>query len=670
MIQSNGPLEYLFDGASSALAGVDSSKSPDLIDENYIAFGYNITCRGGKPKTRPAFVQLSLNQSEALTKLQNDQFQGRFDYYDYDLGRSVIIQVHGGYVIKVDPVIGDVTILNPSDPNLPTPYHYFVQADKFLIIQNGTDIPFIYDGVTIRRSYTGANNPAVNNTSITLVGTTATVTTSSPHNYSTGDYIQIDGVLPSGYGGQFYITVTGPTTFTYYAGSSSLDTPASYPGFSRRAPEIPTGLFMEYVLGRIAVVSSDRRTIQVGDIIRGDVVGSVDNVLRFTEKQYIAESTEFSLPASQGRIAGIKAIPLQDTATAQQGLMVFGETGSSSIDLSVPRTEWATKPIQQIAILDVGCSSHNSILGFNGDLIFRDQLGIRSYRSARGEMQSYGQTPISAELNRVLSNDAINQLQFVSGAKFDNRMLMTCSPVFAVRPGGGTDIYHRGLAVLDFTTLSGAGGKSSASWDGVWGGLQFQAIGTGLYDGRHRCFAAVLGNDGKNEIWEITREGGPDKPADADPTPIQSVIETRAFDFQNEFELKRLLRFDIWLSKIVGSVKFKVFYKNDGEECWTPWYLGGDGLSFTRCNTTSEVLLPETNSNVDGLVQARPGIRPQVTLPQPTFGCNTETAGDRRNFFESQIRLEWTGQVTIEKYRLMALKLLEKPQATCPQGAF
>lgn len=669
MIRPNGDLQFLKDGGSSALAGMDSSRSPDLIGENYIAFGQNVTCRGGKPRTRPGFTQLALNNSQAATQLANLQFQGRFEYYDLTIGQTVIIQVHGGYVLRIDPLTGDVDNLNPADANNVTAYHWFVQADTFMVIQNGTDIPLIWDGTALRRSFTGSNNLAVSNNSITRVGTTVTVTTAVAHGYATLNYIQVDGTAPNGYIGQYYITVTSPTVYTFNIGNSTVVTPATVPGTSRRAPEIPTGLYMEYILGRIALVSSDRKTIKVGDIIRGDVASNVANVLRFTEQQYIAEAAEFSLPASQGRITGIKAIPLQDTNTAQGGLMVFGERGTSSIDLSKARNTWQNSPIQQVTFLDIGASAQNSIVGFNGDLIFRDSIGIRSYRSARGDLSTYGQTPISAEMYRILKNDGTSQLAFISAAKFDNRLLMTCTPVFAARPGGGTDIYHRGLVVLDFTTLSGAGGKSSAAWDGLWSGLQIQGVGTGIYQGATRCFVSTYGDDFKNYIWEITNVYGADKPTELDPTPISCVVETRSFRFQSEYDQKELLRFDMWISNLLGSANFRIYYRTDSESCWTPWYLGSDGNSFTRCNTVS-TQLAETNPNSAGLVQSRPGMRSQITLPTPTFGCNPETSKDQRNFFEVQLRIEWTGNVTLDKYILLARQLFENQKATCPRGVF
>ena len=56
--------------------------------------------------------------------------------------------------------------------------------------------------------------------SITSVGTLATLTTSTPHGLLTGNYVTISGVSPSNYNSSYVITVTGATTFQYTMVSS------------------------------------------------------------------------------------------------------------------------------------------------------------------------------------------------------------------------------------------------------------------------------------------------------------------------------------------------------------------------------------------------------------------------------------------------------------------
>lgn len=57
-------------------------------------------------------------------------------------------------------------------------------------------------------------------TSITSSGTTATVTTSAAHGYSTSNSVAIAGASVAGFNGAFTITVTSTTTFTYTMAAS------------------------------------------------------------------------------------------------------------------------------------------------------------------------------------------------------------------------------------------------------------------------------------------------------------------------------------------------------------------------------------------------------------------------------------------------------------------
>lgn len=70
----------------------------------------------------------------------------------------------------------------------------------------------------------GYNTQAI--TSITRTSNTATVTTTGSHGFVTGDYIAISGANESDYNGNFYITVTSGTTFTYTVANTPT-TPAT-----------------------------------------------------------------------------------------------------------------------------------------------------------------------------------------------------------------------------------------------------------------------------------------------------------------------------------------------------------------------------------------------------------------------------------------------------------
>lgn len=78
--------------------------------------------------------------------------------------------------------------------------------------------------VTVAAQQLQAANVTVS--SITRSGTTATVTTSAAHGLTTNDYVRIAGAVQTAYNGQFQVTVSTTTVFTYTV-SGSPATPAT-----------------------------------------------------------------------------------------------------------------------------------------------------------------------------------------------------------------------------------------------------------------------------------------------------------------------------------------------------------------------------------------------------------------------------------------------------------
>jgi len=91
----------------------------------------------------------------------------------------------------------------------------------FLTAVNGTDANLVYNGTDW---ITTANTSTAQTiSSITHVGTVATMTTASAHGLVTGNQITVAGATPTAYNGTFIVTVTGATTLTY----TMLSTPVS-----------------------------------------------------------------------------------------------------------------------------------------------------------------------------------------------------------------------------------------------------------------------------------------------------------------------------------------------------------------------------------------------------------------------------------------------------------
>lgn len=140
-----------FDGVLSVPGGCDSSRSPYVITEGASAWGENVTYRGDYPRNRPGWTR------RAVLEGVSGWFQGA-SFYRADNGINQIFMSFGGRDWIVTPNLGfqlsEVTI--PGDPNSSIlSYNWFVQAENYLIKNDGQSAPIFYDGASSRRAGSG-----------------------------------------------------------------------------------------------------------------------------------------------------------------------------------------------------------------------------------------------------------------------------------------------------------------------------------------------------------------------------------------------------------------------------------------------------------------------------------------------------------------------------------
>lgn len=161
----------IFDGMVSFSGGQDAARNPVLLDDDQCQFAENVVFRGGKASTRPAFRTMTLNFTNNIEYDETgghgganpvgseDAFkQGLFQtacFYDPSLQVDCFVVSIGGRMFQVVPhaASADVTELFLDKTNHAThSIAYMVQADRFLVIQDGENTPIIFDGVTARRA--------------------------------------------------------------------------------------------------------------------------------------------------------------------------------------------------------------------------------------------------------------------------------------------------------------------------------------------------------------------------------------------------------------------------------------------------------------------------------------------------------------------------------------
>ena len=647
----------LLEGQRDFSGGMDSSKSPNLIGANAVSRAVNVTFRGGTPATRPGFQQLILaNAVEGanlgLDFFVNGLFQGAFYYQDRRAGYNPsLFCVMSGHVIKIDlgtyevqrlfPVVEAPDIISGSQyiiksigsttwttygastnnigvtfisnttggAGTGTAYStgpmniyddcYFVQAENFLIIQDGTSTPRIWDGDNLWLSGKGPAN-------------------------STGKIAQIPVGTTMAYGqGRLFVTNTARTSGTAgdlaYGGSTNQKTITSgahtgsryrfitstVHGFSAGNVVTVSGHSSEFGLNGTWSIANIHSTTEFdidfttttakgnGGFVTRANIGVASDLLRFTETTYLDEGGSLQVPSFLGRVTGLIFMPVQDVGSGQGDLLVFCETGVISLAVSVPRSQWKnTAGFQRIALASIGSTGQESLISANGDIFFRSFDGLRTYRNARAEFNTFGRVPISAEMNSVLDFDTKSMLKNCSSIVFDNRFLFTATPEITFTGVSNSALTKRPITfstivALDFTTLASIGAQRASCYDGMWRGLDVTKLVTGVVDGKPRAFAFCVDYNvnATNTIWEITPDTYVDQPVNSAPVPIKSILETRSFQLGSPSEVKKLIRADLWLGSLRGNTEFSVYWRPDEYPCFRDWH------TFSRCATVENCVV-------------------------------------------------------------------------------
>lgn len=121
-------------------------------------------------------------------------------------------------------LLSGIPILNSGDTTNVPMYWDLNLANKFVDLPNWLPNCFCKSLRTYKNFLVALNvtrPPKIAISTITSVGTTATLTTTAAHGLTTGNTVYITQASPSQYNGTFTITVTGATTFTYTMLSSA-----------------------------------------------------------------------------------------------------------------------------------------------------------------------------------------------------------------------------------------------------------------------------------------------------------------------------------------------------------------------------------------------------------------------------------------------------------------
>ncbi len=565
----------VIDGWTRLPGGMDSGNDPVELNIQQCAFLINGTFRGKYPRTRPVFVQrpLQFPDDEGST---DAALQANFE--------DGIWQHGSNYSPLFDP-----------------DYPIVVTGGRVFKIDLDTyDVADITPGAG-----TSDDNPGPSNR---LVGWSAQ-------------------------GEQFWVFNDGQTLPYIWDGSSA-----------RRSTwnEIRPGRQIVSSGGRFWYALPDKIHFRATDL-SGSSSGTIgyrytDAILKETENNFLREGGDFSVPSNSGGITAIRPINQLDASMGNGPLQVFCKNIGFSVNAPTDRTTWKelNYPIITESIIQSGAEAQDSTINVNSDLWMRSPDGLRTFIIARREFNgSWGNTPQSFEMARVLDRDQVDLLSWSKAQVFDQRLLVTASPGYNEH-----GIFHRGLVVLDFVLTGSLQSKGNPAYDGLWTGLRILQI----VISRGRCLLFVLSQEDKIQMWELLKDTTASSGLDNGEIPIAGEIQSRALFGADIFNLKELYSADLSYDQLFGTTIFQARFRPDSYPCWINWH------GWSECVNTG--CPPATVQSCPHESPRRQGYRPKFRLPEPPEDCipvGAENLG--QNY---QVSLQFTGPWRLKGFRAKA----------------
>lgn len=418
--------------------------------------------------------------------------------------------------------------------------------------------------------------------------------------------------------------------------------------------ELPAATAMDYYMGRLWYAQG--RVYSAGDIVGNTASGTLpynftDSVLKVTENPLAVGGDGFTVPSQAGNIRALKHSANLDAALGQGTLFIGTRKSIYALTVPVSRTAWIAadannQPLQTVVQINNGMVGDRSVVAINGDLFYQTlEPAIQSLISAVRYFQQWGNTPVSANEDRILAFNDRALLHDSSGISFDNRVIQTALPKSL--PQGTV---HMALLPLDFTPLSVFNKALPPAWEGHYEGLQVLKLLTADFGGRERAFAIVVSEkDSSIQLWELTdfarTENGDNR--------VTWQFETPAWTWGQELELKKMVSAEFWVDKLFGNVDFTLEYREDSNVCYRPWHKWRACSARNSCEDVhNPVCYP--------LEPRRESFRSTMTLPLPPNACDAVTGRPANVGYQFQLRLTVQGWCRIRGVRVFAEPVLRQ----------
>jgi hypothetical protein len=495
-------------GINSNVVPIRSSDGiPHGLMDSQLSWANNCQMRGGG--VYPRFGWVPVVESAPWSGI----FQGGA-FYQPDEGEPQLIVAVSGRIYRIrtdtDFSVEDISAVSGFTMDPTQPQYYFAQAEKWLVIQDGTIV-------------------------------------TNPLFFYTND----DGSIANMSQSNGFVGVNNPANQIPPAG------PMDY--YQQR---------LWYAFGRFYAAGDivfNQTSGTAGNDFR-------DSVLAVTENPVPSGGDAFVTPISSGNIRWLRHAANLDSTLGQTNLFIGTRNAIFACNAPITRADWiaatlANMPLQTVALVGAGAYSERGATPINNDILFcsTPDGDVRSLQTAVRQFNVPGQIPISNNVNRALDFNDRALLHLTSSIYFDTKFYQTVLP-FSTPVGTA----FKGIISLDYNPLSSLQESLPPIWESVLEGLNILQMFQANIAGRDRAFAMVYGATGGIDLWEFTVVEKFNQ-NDFGQARTQWSFETAAYAWGDTRLLKEIETFKFWIDRLVGTVEFRLEFKPDQYPCWLPW---------------------------------------------------------------------------------------------------
>lgn len=351
-------------------------------------------------------------------------------------------------------------------------------------------------------------------------------------------------------------------------------------------PQVPISTIGAYNQNRLAVANAG------SEFILGDPTGNLltpEAPITFWEvlgpgATYPGQSFSLGTNLTRQPITAMGFLQSIDQNTGLGPLFVATEDSIYYYRTDTPRTDWTSEVFGSLLLFNAGIVGPRAFVNVNSDIIFLSNEGhVRALSTSRNDTKTWGNVPISREVENWLKYWDKDLAQFAFMQYFNNRVYISANPYrvqVSTRDGDPiTDYTNGGMVMMNFRSTATLHMEGTPVWDGLWTGAG-RPMDMATSNGT--AYVISKNREGKNSIWKVRPELSYDIVKGKERL-IPCIMETREYFKDSRFTNKYEQSITMPVQNVAGDLTLEIERRPSQTNIFKLWKRWTYKAPFSQC---------------------------------------------------------------------------------------